>query len=156
MSWSSIRKCLVVAVTLCIFSVPSGGIEDTSPDVKVELSSQKPLSLHVTVRCRAETRVTFDKYLLPWGNIHSMMLIAVTPGERYIKRIYPIDDPTTYRVSMDPNEQQSGDVNLQLRFIGLDAALKKSDIHLFWTYQAPKELNIRRWSGGWILIPQQK
>src|SRR5438445_11204729 len=109
MSWNSIRKCLVVAATLCIFSAPSKGIKDTSPDVKVELSSRKPLSLHVTVRCRADTRVTFDKYLLPWGNIHSMMLIAVTPGERYIKRIYPIDDPTSYRVSMDPNEQQSGD-----------------------------------------------
>jgi hypothetical protein len=100
--------------------------------------------------------VTFYKDLLPWGNLHSMMLIAVTSGEQYVKRAYPIDDPTSYRISMDPNEQQSGDINLQMRFIGLDAALKKSDIHLFWTYQAPKELNSPRWSGGWILIPQQK
>jgi hypothetical protein len=35
-------------------------------------------------------------------------------------------------------------------------AIKKSDIQLFWAYQAPKELNLPRWSGGWILLPHQK
>jgi hypothetical protein len=120
MSWNSIRKCLVVAATLCIFSAPSSGIEDTSPDVKVELSSQKPLSLHVTVRCRAATRVTLYKNLLPWGNVNNMMIIAVTPAERFVKSAYPIDDPSMESVSMDRNEKQSGDVILQLRFMGLD------------------------------------
>jgi len=85
-----------------------------------------------------------------------MMLIAVTPGERFVRRGYPVDDPSPEKISMEPNEQQTGEVNLQMRFIGLDAALKKSDIHLFWAYEAPKELNIPRRLGGWVLIPRQK
>jgi hypothetical protein len=31
-----------------------------------------------------------------------------------------------------------------------------SDVHLFWAYEAPKELNIPHWSGGWMLIPKTK
>jgi hypothetical protein len=85
-----------------------------------------------------------------------MMLIAVTPDERFIQRVFPIDDPSPEQVTLGPNEAQSGEVNLQTRFKGLEAALGKSDVHLFWAYEAPKELNISRWSGGWVLIPQQK
>jgi hypothetical protein len=43
-----------------------------------------------------------------------------------------------------------------MRFKGLDAALKKSEVHLFWAYEAPKQLNIPHWSGGWVLIPKQQ
>jgi hypothetical protein len=136
--------------------MPSGGREDTSPDMKVELSSQKPLWLHITLRSRAETRVTFWKWQLPWGNYNSMMLIAVTPGEHFVKRAYPVDDPSPEKISMEPDEQQAGELNLQMRFIGLEAVLKKSDVHLFWAYQPPKELNIPRRLGGWVLITQQK
>jgi hypothetical protein len=49
-----------------------------------------------------------------------MMIIAVTSAERFVKSACPIDDPSMDSVSMDPNEKQSGDVNLQPRFIGLD------------------------------------
>ena len=85
-----------------------------------------------------------------------MKLVAMTPREDYLGRFYPIDDPSPEEVSFEPNEQQSGDVNIQMKIVGLDAAVKKSDILLFWAYEAPKELNIQHWSGGWILIPQQR
>jgi len=85
-----------------------------------------------------------------------MRLVAMTPREDYLERSYPIDDPSPEEVSFEPSEQQTGDINLQMKIVGLDAALKKSDIVLFWAYEAPKELKIPRYSGGWILIPQQK
>jgi hypothetical protein len=109
----------------------------------------------MTIRSRAETRVTFYKSRLPWGNLNNMKLVAMTPGEKYLGRGYPIDDPSPEKVSFDPNEQQSGDLDLHIKILGLDAALKKSDIFLFWAYEAPKELNIPHWSGGWILIPNK-
>ena len=84
-----------------------------------------------------------------------MKLVAVTPRENYLKIAYPIDDPSPETVSFEPNEQQSGDINLQMKLIGLDEALKKSEVHLFWFYESPKELNIPHWSGGWVLIPKQ-
>jgi hypothetical protein len=122
----------------------------------VELSKEKPLWLHVTVRCRAKTRVSFYKYELPWGNYNSMEFVAVTPDEHFIERVWPVDDPSFEKTSMEPNETRSGDFNLQMKFIGLDAAIKKSSVRLFWAYHAPKELNISEWPGGLIVIPQQK
>jgi hypothetical protein len=124
--------------------------------MKVELSSQRHLYLHITIRSRAKTQATFYKSRLPWGNYNSMMLIAVTPGEHFVKRGYPVDDPSPEKISMEPNEEQSGELNLQMRLIGLDATLKKSDIYLFWAYEPPNELNLPRRLGGWVLIPQQK
>jgi hypothetical protein len=85
-----------------------------------------------------------------------MEFVAVTPDEHYVKRIWPIDEPSPENTSMEPNETLSGDFNLQMKFIGLDGTVKKSSVRLFWAYNARKELNISDWSGGMIIIPQQK
>ena len=84
------------------------------------------------------------------------MLVAVTRGEKYVERNFQEEYPDYRRVTFQPNESLSGDVSLEKGFTGLDAALKKSDVQLFWAYDAPEELNIPLWSGGWILLPQQK
>jgi hypothetical protein len=149
-------KYLLLAFSLGILCVPVGGNEDSSANVTVELSKEKPLWLHITVRCRAKTRATFYKYKLPWGNYDSMEFVAVTPDEHFIERVWPVDDPSFEKTSMEPNETRSGDFNLQMKFIGLDAAAMKSSVRLFWAYNAPKELNISEWPGGLIVIPQQK
>ena len=148
-------RYLIAAVTFLGLSLACGGSETINSDIQVELSNQKPLSLRVTLRSRAETSVTFRKYRLPWENRYSMILVAVTPHGECLDRNLPIDDPSPERVTLEPNESLSGEINLQKHFGGLSNALKKSEIHLYWAYEAPKELNIARWSGGWILIPQQ-
>ena len=149
-------RYMIAAVAFLAFSATSLGNEAMSPDVRVELTSQNPPALHVTVRSGAEARTTFFKWRLPWGNRNTMILVALTSDRTYITRNIPIDDPSTERVSMEPKESLSGDVSLDKAFTGFGAALKKSDVHLFWAYEAPKELHIARWSGGWLLIPQQK
>ena len=156
MVWKTLGKYLLVGFSLSILCVPVGGNEDCSPNITVELVKEKPFWLHVTVRCRAKARVTFYKYELPWGNHNSMEFVAVTPDEHFIERVWPVDDPSPEKISMQPDEAQSGDVNLQMKFIGLDAAVKKSSVRLFWAYNAPKELNISQWPGGLIVIPRQK
>ena len=138
-----------------VLSIACGGAETTSPDIQVELTRQNPPSLHVTIRSRAETRVSFWKWRLPWGNRNTMILVALTSDRNFITRNIPVDDPSPERVSLEPNESLSGEVSLDKAFSGLDAALKKSDINLFWAYEAPEELHIAHWSGGWLLIPQR-
>ena len=154
-SISSIRY-LIVAVAFVVLPLACGGSETAPSDIQVQLSNQEPISLRVTLRSRAETRATFRKYRLPWGNRYSMILVAVTAHGDCLDRNFPIDDPSPERVTFEPNESLSGEINLRQHFDGLDNALKKSDIHLYWAYDAPKELNIPKWSGGWILIPQRK
>jgi len=167
MRWHGFSKYLQFVSSVCIVSAtvyacsaPKKGAEasgGSSSNVQVELSKDKLLWLHVTLRCRAKTRATFYKDRLPWGNYNSMEFVAVTPDEHYIERVWPIDDPVGFEeTSMAPNEMQSGDVDLRMKFIGLDAAIKKSSVRLFWAYHAPEQLNISEWPGGLIFIPQQK
>jgi hypothetical protein len=141
-----------VAIFLCSSSLMGDGAK--SADIRVDLTSQNPPSLHVTIHSRAKVPVSFFKWRLPWGNRNTMILVAVKADKNYLTRNFPIDDPAPERVSIGPNESLSGEVSLEKAFTGLDDALKKSDINLFWAYQPPEELNIGRWSGGWILIPQ--
>ena len=50
----------------------------------------------------------------------------------------------------------SGDINLKNAFKDLDALIGRSELHLFCAYESPEGLGLPRWSGGWILLPQQK
>jgi hypothetical protein len=151
---SSYCRSLIATTMLFVMSASSGGNEATVPDIRVELSNQKPLWLRVTIHSRADAPITFFKWRLPWGNRHSMILVAVTPDGKCLQQFYPIDDPGFEKISLDPGASVSGDINLRNFFTDLDSAVNKSDVHLFWAYEAPEELTIARRSGGWILIHQ--
>jgi hypothetical protein len=156
-SRKAIRGTILAALAALVLALPIGGSETLPSGIAVEIDSQKPLSLHVTVWSRAEKRVTFAKYRLPWGNRNSMLFVPVnSDGQCISDRLLPIDDPTFEKVSLDPNDSISGDMDLRRFVPELEKALKKSDIHLFWAYKAPEELHIAPWTGGWILIPQRK
>jgi hypothetical protein len=66
-----------------------------------------------------------------------------------------LSNPGPSKVSVKPREMLTGDIDLRYVIRDLNA-MKKSDVLLFWAYKSPDELHIRRWSGGWVLIPQQK
>ena len=154
-SFASRNRLTAFFITLFLFCAYNGAGQSVADPIRVEISSQKPLVLHVTLRSTAETRATVYKYLLPWESRHSMTLVAVLRGGQCLRAELFIDDPGVERISLEPNETLNGDIDLKSRFRGLDQALKKSDIHLFWAYKAPEELGNPRWSGGWILIPKQ-
>jgi len=86
-----------------------------------------------------------------------MIFVPVnSDGQCIAERLLPVDDPGFQKVSLNPNESISGDMDLRRFVPELEKALKKSDVHLFWAYKPPEELRIGRWSGGWVLIPKQK
>ncbi|PYT62220.1 MAG: hypothetical protein DMG35_08040 [Acidobacteria bacterium] len=86
-----------------------------------------------------------------------MIFVPVnSDGQCIGERLLPVDDSGFQKLSLDPNESITGDIDLRRFVPELEKALKKSDVHLFWAYAPPEELRIGRWSGGWILIPQQK
>lgn len=152
-----ISKLFIIAISSAIFAAAVGGSNSSLPDIKVELDTERSLLLHVTLWFRAEKPVTFAKYRLPWGNRNSMLFVPVnTDGQCIGDQLLTIDDPSFEKVSLNPNESISGDLDLHRFVPELQEALKKSNVHLFWAYKAPDELNIAHWSGGWILISQQK
>ena len=148
--------CLVVCVALFLVAAGSGKSETDRSAIQVQLSDKKPPLLHVTLRSFSESRITLNALHLPWATRYSMVLIPVKPDGQCLTKYYPVEDLPVRRVSLEPHGSLSGDIDLQSVLPGLEEALKKSEIHLFWAYEAPQELQAARWSGGWILLPKQK
>ena len=149
------RSFLIAIV--CLASVSTVGIAQSTakPAIEVELNRQKPLHLRVTLTSGAVTAATFYRSDLPWGNRYSIVFAAVRPNGEPVDLIFPIDDPGTTKVSVKPQETLTGDIDLRY-VIREPNAMKKSEVLLFWAYKAPEELHIPRWSGGLVVIPQQK
>jgi hypothetical protein len=82
--------------------------------------------------------------------------VAVTPSGAPIEVSMPVDDPMFDEISLGPEQLRTGDINLDYFFSHLSRATKRSDVHLFWAYEFPEELHIPHWSGGRIVLPQQK
>lgn len=139
-------------VLLCGFSVKG---QAAPAGVRVEMDAARPLFLKVTLKSGAETHVDLYQSRLPWGSRYSMVLVAATADGRSLPRELVIDDPSPRKVSLEPNRELTGDIDLQNVFRGLNQALKRSDIILFWAYEAPEELHLPRWSGGWLVVPRR-
>jgi hypothetical protein len=143
------------AVFLIAFYVSVSHSQTTPPPIQVELNPQKPLHLRVTLRSGAVTRATFYRFQLPWGSRRSLIFRAVKPDGQSIDLWPPIGEDLPDKVSVEPGATLVGDIDLHDLIRDLRVT-KSSDLHLFWAYKAPDELNIPRWSGGWVFIPRQR
>ncbi|MFI5071337.1 MAG: hypothetical protein ACHP8A_10655 [Terriglobales bacterium] len=149
------RSILSAIIFVASFSSAAVAQNTPEPAVQVELNPQKPLHLRVTLRSGAATTATFYRSELPWGNRYSMVFAAVRPNGHHVDLELPVDDPGPTKVSVKPREVLTGDIDL--RYVIRDQnATKTSDVLLFWAYKPPDELHIPRWSGGLVVIPQQK
>lgn len=149
----SIVAVAVLVLGLLLVASPGKG-EGTPPRLSAWLSADKPLCLEMQLLTGAVEPTTIDNYRLPWGNVQSMVLVATTRDGEYLRRLYPIDDPSSAKVSITPNAQIRGEVCLEPIFPDVGEQVKRSEILVFWAYEAPKELGIPQWSGGWVLIPK--
>lgn len=155
----TVHKCggclkLVAAVFLTACCAPPMESHTTPPAIQVELNLQKPLHLRVTLRSGAATTISISRYELPWGWRYSIVFAAAKPNGEAVDLILPVDDPGLVEMTVKPGETLTGDIDL--RYVIAPNALKKSDVLLFWAYKAPAALHIPRWSGGLVVIPQQR
>jgi hypothetical protein len=154
---SNIKRLSGFALILALFVLPGSGQEKARHEgVRVKVDSLQPLRLLITLQCAASTRVVIDKGELPWATRYSMVLVAAKSDSESLEKVLPVEDPARGNISVQPGQTLTGTLDLEGIFKGLDEARRKSDVHLFWAYQAPPELNVGRWSGGWILLPQSK
>ena len=83
------------------------------------------------------------------------MFAAARPNGEDIELLLPVADPGLKEISVKSGETLRGDVDLRY-VIGDSNVLKKSDVLLFWAYKAPAALHLPNWSGGLVIILQQK
>jgi hypothetical protein len=149
------RARFIGLLFLATFS--STGLAQNAPRaaVEVSLNRQNPLHLRATLTSGAAATVKINRSDLPWGNRYSMVFAAARPNGEAVDLMLPVDDPGPNEISVKQGEVLTGDIDLQ-RVIRDMNALKKSDVLLFWAYKSPAALHIPRWSGGLVVIPQQK
>lgn len=124
--------------------------------IEVRLEPKVPTRLHITIRPGAKAAKTVPRYRLPWTSRYSMVFVAVRPNGEPIDMNLPVDDPASDGIPIPAGASLTGEINLEWIIKDLDQVIRQSDIHLFWAYESPEELRIPHWSGGWILVPQQK
>ena len=147
----------LLALMLVLFVLPSSGQEKAGRGgIQVKVGTLEPLRLEITLRSGTNQSVVINKSQLPWATRYAMVLVAAKSDSEALEKVLPVEDPARKQISVEPGQTLSGTLDLDGMFEGLDEARKKSDVHLFWAYQAPPELNIGGWSGGWILLPQSK
>jgi len=149
------RPLFIAALFLATLSNAGFAQNAPKPGVKVALSRQNSLHLHVTLTSGAATTVQIHRFELPWGFRYSMVFAAARPDEETVELLLPVADPVMSDISVKPGETLTGEVDLRyvIRDLGI---LKKSDVLLFWAYKAPAALHLPSWQGGLVVIPQQK
>lgn len=151
------RRKAVISLLVLFMSLASPCAADPSfPGIRVELNRAKGLSLHVTLGSGSATTVRFSYSRLPWASGDSMVIVAAVAGGRCLRRDLPVGDPMLHEIALEPGGSLSGDIDLEKLFPDIRNTLKQSDVQLFWAYEAPQALQIPRWSGGWILVPEEK
>ena len=130
--------------------------EPQEPGIRIQLSRDPHLSLHITLKSLADAEVKIPRGQLPWKSNHSLSLVAVIANGQCLNRDMPVSDPLLDEISIGPGASLSGDIDLERLFPDIQKILDTWDVHLFWAYEAPDALHLPHWSGGWILVPKQK
>lgn len=150
------NKSLVLSIVLTIFAVHAAAQTKNSAGVQANLRKDEPSRLRITIRSLADAPATIHKSELPWELRHSIILMAVTPAGDSLPQNAEAGDPSLQKITLNPGQSVSGDIDLKTVFKDLDGVRRKSDVLLFWAYRSPSGLNLPKWSGGWILIPRMQ
>jgi hypothetical protein len=146
---------LALLAVLTIFAV-QGRAQTENFGVEAKLRKDEPSHLQITVRSLATAPATIYKSDLPWELRHSIILTAVTSAGDSLPQNVIAGDPSLQKITLNPGQSVSGDIDLKAVFKDLDGVRRKSDVLLFWAYRSPDGLNLPKWSGGLILIPRMQ
>lgn len=111
------------------------------------------LSVKLTNPSRERLFVFLDS--LPWESIESIILVAVTADRKQalLEETLPVDDVVPDTVGIDSGKSLRGQVLLSRRFPGLDTALRRGPVVLFWSFQVRMSNGQRldRQAGAFVL-----
>ena len=149
------KLCGIAFLCMIFYSLAAQG-QTTRGVITVEIASLRPFQLHIALTSEANKRITIDKSELPWATRYSMVLVVVKADGECLEKVLPVEDPPMGKIFLGPLQTLRGNLDLEGIFKKFDEARQKSDLHLFWAYQVPNELNSVHWVGGWIVIPKDR
>jgi hypothetical protein len=97
------RPFFIAALFLATLSNAGFAQNAPEPGVKVTLSRQNSLHLHVTLTSGAATTVQINRFELPWGFRYSMVFAAARPDEETVELLLPVADPVLSAIKPPPH-----------------------------------------------------
>jgi hypothetical protein len=141
----------------CCGTQAAEGIARISVDVSCSNRLPEQMSLDISITNTGDQPITLYKADLPWGTRHSLILVPITSDQkqRRLEESLFVDDPGPGTVTIQPSQRLSGRVELSKRFPELLTIVKKTDVIIFWSYQAELTSGTKtsRISGGRLLGP---
>jgi hypothetical protein len=103
--------------------------------VLAELGKDSPYALRFSVQSLGQEPVRLYTSDLPWGNVSSTVLVAVTVGGQRLAREAPIDDPDVATTQLQPGDTVTGVVDLRKAFPRLADLAATEEVLVFWSYR---------------------
>jgi hypothetical protein len=127
---------MALAIVLSFSHLSTSG-QPAAPRVNVaaELTQGAPYVLRFSVRSLSQGSVRLYTSDLPWGNVSSLVLEAVTATGRRLQRDAPIDDPDIAVTELRPGGLMSGLIDLKKEFPHLTEIAGNEEVLIFWSYR---------------------
>jgi len=84
-------RSITLALLAVFLAFGNGAAQTTQTGVKVEIVSQEPLRLHVTLSVGGYKRVTIYRDQLPWATRYTMVWTVVTADGECLERLFPVE-----------------------------------------------------------------
>ncbi len=155
---------LIVLLALIGYSA-TGAPRDPSPS-DFGLTASPVRETNGTWRLQFELSYSGEKSLLvserslPWKSPSDLLLVAIPLNVARSPLAAPESSgspPPSATLTLSPGDSLSGSVNVSARFPGLAAAIRETDVMLFWSHQlrASDAPSLPRLAGG-VLLPRQR
>jgi hypothetical protein len=138
---SIIAFCLAAIITAVCGTADAAcgtaGRTTLSLTVASSCSDRLNCRLHMRLSNRSAKPVELYASLLPWKRYGMLLLAAENrPNAEVLPMAWPTDDPDSRTVILPPHQSLAGDIDLQTRFTTFSSAIDRSDVVLFWSYDA--------------------
>jgi hypothetical protein len=115
-------------------------------EVRAELlTPPDKAALRFTLVNSGTAPIDLDTGYLPWGVRYSLVLAACPAAIEVtcLSQAMHIEDPVPGKVTLEPGEEISGDIDLFYKIPSLPKLLKKQDAIVFWSYEPRTEAGTR-------------
>jgi len=149
---------LLMGYWLTAIAIGAQGNSEVPIDVKAEIrrEGKSNIILYTTLKNSSSNSITLWNVDLPWGHFRNMIVVVVPLSQPTpLKEWFSPSNPIWEEVTLKSGESTSGEVRLSHKFPNLGRALSRTNVLLFWSYQAntvDEKVLVRQ--GGQLIIPK--
>jgi hypothetical protein len=129
---------LAIVLAFIAAGASAQGRGEVALEMVVEQSiASNPLLLTIKVTNKLHRPIELPRFKLPWGNRHSMVIVGIEAAGTGdpLPTTHFVSVPGPGRISIQPAETMSGEIDLTYYISNIREELSHKDILVFWLYR---------------------